>query len=846
MAEPATRTRRPVTQRRRTVLTRGTSMLRRAPVTLGLLAGLWILAAATGSVLHGPSRGVAHNVSLGIANFSDGHVWVLWTSGLFASRLSEYLLATIVILAVAVPVENISGSGRFAVSAVATQGVGAAAALALAQIASMVPNSWGLELHGHLIEDPLPWVIGTLLAATAAMPTLWRRRIRMVTVVFLITTALFAGHLQDLTRLCAALAGLALGPILFRGRTHTTTLGGTIREQRTLVALVVAASVLGPMLAAFSPHAIGPLSALRELFGQVPYTARELVDVCADPALQGECRKGQQALRLSGFGPVVANLMPAVVLLVGAEGLRRGRRAAWLLATCGHAALIAAAAASIIVRITERDETRSLVYGVHRHGSLYQELAPLSALLAVLIVLLATHRLFDVRAPRGTYRHVLLGTAAAAAVALVVYVAVGSLLTDGFDRDSGPVTLLRDFPHRLVPPVYLQLFEPPVLPLTTPATLLFEWAGVSVWIVFAVLMLRSFMIPVLGHSPADEQRVRALLRSPGGDSLSWMITWPGNSYWFSDNGAHTIAYRVHSGVALTTGAPVGDPATRAGAVDSFAAYCQRNGWTPCFYSVGEDLAVIAREHGWGCVQIAEETVIDLPDLAFKGKKFQDVRTSLNRATKQGIEARWTTFAEAPLSVTSQIVEISEEWVADKGLPEMGFTLGGLDELKDPEVRLLVALDGDEHVHGVTSWMPVFRDGELVGLTLDFMRRHSDGFPPAMEFLIASAALSSREDGLEFLSLSGAPLASAVDASDGDDRGALDDLLDLLGHTLEPVYGFRSLLTFKAKFQPRYRPIYMVFPDSTALPGIGIAVGHAYLPNMSLEQGRQLMSRILQR
>ncbi|MFD6893629.1 bifunctional lysylphosphatidylglycerol flippase/synthetase MprF [Rhodococcus sp. NPDC060086] len=821
-------------------------MLRRAPVTLGLLASLWILAAATGSVLHGPSRDVARNVSLGISSFSDGHIWVLWTSGLFASGLGDYLLATVVILAVAVPVENISGSGRFAVSAVVTHGVGAAAALALAQVASMVPNSWRLELHGHLIEDPLPWVIGTLLAATAAMPTLWRRRIRMVTVVFLVTTALFAGHLQDLTRLCAALAGLALGSILFRDRTRTTTLGGTIREQRTLVALVVAASVLGPMLAALSPHAIGPLSALRELFDQVPYTTRELVDVCADPTLHGECRKGQEALRLSGFGPVVANLMSAVVLLVGAEGMRRGRRAAWLLVTWGHGALIAAATTSVVVRVVERDETRSLVYGVHRHGSLYQELAPLSALVAVLIVLLATHRLFDVRASRGTYRRVWLGTVAAVAAALVVYVAVGSLLADGFDRDPGPVTLLRDFVHRLVPPVYLQLFEPPVLPLTTPATVLFEWVGTAVWIVFAVLMLRSFMIPVLGHSATDEQRVRALLRSPGGSSLSWMITWPGNSYWFSDDGAHTIAYRVHSGIALTTGDPVGDPSTRTEAVDAFAAYCLRNGWTPCFYSVSEDLATIARDHGWSCVQVAEETIIDLPELAFKGKKFQDVRTSLNRAAKQGIQARWTTFSDAPLSVVSQIAEISEEWVADKGLPEMGFTLGGLEELKDPEIRLLVALDDDGHVHGVTSWMPVFRDGTPVGLTLDFMRRHSDGFPPVMEFLIASAALSAQEDGLEFLSLSGAPLASATENSGTDERGALDDLLKLLGQVLEPVYGFRSLLSFKTKFQPRHRPMYMVFPDATALPGIGLAVSHAYLPNMSFGQGRQLMSRILQR
>ncbi|MCZ1073569.1 bifunctional lysylphosphatidylglycerol flippase/synthetase MprF [Rhodococcus sp. A5(2022)] len=825
---------------------RAGGVLRRAPVSLTLLAVFWVAGLVTGSVLHGPSRELALQISLGTGSIGEGRVWVLWTSGLFASGLGEYILATAAILAVAVPVENRIGAGRFAVAAVVSQGAGATLALVVALLASSVPNSWGFELHGHLIEDPLPWILGALLAATAGMGTLWRRRIRTLVLVFLVTTALFAGHLQDVTRLCAALTGFFLGPVLFGRSARGPALGGTVRERRTLVALVVAASVLGPVLAAFSPHAIGPLSALRELFDQVPYTARELVDVCADPALRDECRKGQQALRLSGIGPLVMNLMPSAVLLVGAEGLRRGRRVAWLLSVWGHVALIAVAAVSVIVQITEQDETRSLLYGARRSSSVSMELAPLLALVAVLVLLLATRRLFGVQAPRGTYPRVWLGTGAAAGVALVTYVALGTLLSDDFDRDPGIGTLLRDAPRRLVPPVYLQLFEPPVLPLTSPATLLFEWVGVLVWVTFCMLMLRSFVVPAVGHDPRDELRVRALLHRPGGSSLSWMTTWSGNRYWFTADGRHAVAYRVHSGVALTTGDPVGNPADLERAVDEFATYCLGNGWTPCFYSVGEDTAAIGRGHGWSCLRVAEETVVALPGLAFKGKKFQDVRTALNRAVKDGVQARWTTFAEAPLAVTEQIVAISEEWVADKGLPEMGFTLGGLEELRDPEVRLLLAIDADDRVHAVTSWLPVYRDGALIGLTLDFMRRRSEGFRPAMEFLIASAAMSAQEEGLEFLSLSGAPLAGTDPAADALDRGALDALLDLLGRTLEPVYGFRSLLAFKTKFQPQHRPMYMVFPDAAALPTIGLAVGHAYLPDVSLGQGRRLVAQLLRR
>ena len=164
---------------------------------------------------------------------------------------------------------------------------------------------------------------------------------------------------------------------------------------------------------------------------------------------------------------------------------------------------------------------------------------------------------------------------------------------------------------------------------------------------------------------------------------------------------------------------------------------------------------------------------------------------------------------APLSITEQIRAISEEWVADKGLPEMGFTLGGLDELDDEQVRCLIAIDTDHTVHGITSFLPVYRDGQIIGWALDFMRRRTTGFSGVMEFLIATAAVQFRDEGAEFLSLSGAPLAR-VDR--GDDRDAVQRLLDMLGRVLEPVYGFQSLLDFKAKFQPTYQPLWMSYPD----------------------------------
>jgi lysylphosphatidylglycerol synthetase-like protein (DUF2156 family) len=104
----------------------------------------------------------------------------------------------------------------------------------------------------------------------------------------------------------------------------------------------------------------------------------------------------------------------------------------------------------------------------------------------------------------------------------------------------------------------------------------------------------------------------------------------------------------------------------------------------------------------------------------------------------------------------------------------------------------------------------------------------------MEFLIGSSALRFKEEGYRFVSLSAAPLARAPDElGTSSDQEALQKLLDFLGRTLEPYYGFQSLFAFKQKFQPVHQPMYLVFPDETALAEIGLAVARAYMPDARL-------------
>lgn len=81
---------------------------------------------------------------------------------------------------------------------------------------------------------------------------------------------------------------------------------------------------------------------------------------------------------------------------------------------------------------------------------------------------------------------------------------------------------------------------------------------------------------------------------------------------------------------------------------------------------------------------------------------------------------------------------------------------------------------------------------------------------------------------------------------GGEPRAVSSVLDRAGHALEPVYGFRSLLAFKAKFQPRYEPLFLTYPDPVALPAIGVAVGRAYLPDLTARQSARLVARMRER
>lgn len=339
---------------------------------------------------------------------------------------------------------------------------------------------------------------------------------------------------------------------------------------------------------------------------------------------------------------------------------------------------------------------------------------------------------------------------------------------------------------------------------------------------------------------AQREAVQGMLRTVGSTNrLAWMTTWPQNRWYHGSTAQGYLAHQVHAGVAIGLCDPVATGDTdRAAVLGEFAASARRRGLTPCVVAATAATAADAVAMGWRVLPVGEEAVVDLPGMSFHGRAWQDVRTALNQGARRGITVLSGPLESLPQPVRHQVAETSRGWASGRRLPELGFTLGGLDEAADPEVRVAVAVDANGVVHGLVSWLPSYRpsDGTVVGWTLDVMRRRgkNGSFRPVMELLIATSLVQFRDEGCGWASLSASPLSHLA-----DERGCcrpsagVDLLLRHVAGRLEPFYGFRSLHAFKAKFSPRFEPLYLAYPSDVALPRISVALARAYLPGARL-------------
>ena len=650
------------------------------------------------------------------------HLWTLVTAWMSSPRTP--LIGLLLLLTLGIAMERRLGARRFLVTALPSHVGGVGLALVCHPIIAPMWPTWGQQLLSRSVAGVSLLLLGPFMVVAGTMNATWRRRIHWLTLLTAILIVGVTGKPTTIAWLGAVSAGIVLAGPLARPLTPDTAIPATPHSERNMVALIVCAWAGVLILTVMSREPFGPLSDARTGILPTSFGAHH---------------------RLDG---TLLILMPLLLQLTLADGLRRGRRAAAVgtIALQGILALCSVRSAAAIGLETEsalRPISPSWLASKHL-------ILPLALNIAVILLVVWNHDHLRLHTRPGVIRTAV-GFWVVSVIALgALSVVLGGAATQQFTPTATLPDLAIDYVTNLLPASAVGFLVPVLTPVGPLAHVSAVWCPAAVWASAIICTWAALHKPAVTAS-ASRADLKALVRTHGAGTLGWMLTWPGNEAWTSPDGESGFAFRAGSGVALTLSDPAADPKRIPQTVEAFAHYAHQAGMVPALYSVHEPTMLAARKLGWTVLQVAQEAVIDLPDLAFRGKAFQDVRTALNHAGREGITAVWTSWDEAPDGQRDQIRAISQNWARDKALPEMGFTLGGLTEIDDDETRLLLAVDAENTVQAVTSWMPVYRDGRVIGLTLDVMRRREGGWRPAIEFLIARAAQDAQARGLEMLS-----------------------------------------------------------------------------------------------
>lgn len=377
--------------------------------------------------------------------------------------------------------------------------------------------------------------------------------------------------------------------------------------------------------------------------------------------------------------------------------------------------------------------------------------------------------------------------------------------------------------------VLRRLFFLPALelvPIERRGAWLLEAIPVVFWTLLVILVLESIRaVRAPRARRTDRVRSRELVLRHGRTSTAFMTTWPHNSYFFDASGRCMVAYRVQFGIAVALGDPIGPTELRGRTLTEFAAYCASQGWQHVILAATGSERSIYEAGGYSLLQIGQEAILPLEHLEFKGKKWQNMRSALNRAERLGMRFVLVEGARVGLELEPQLFEISREWEGSLKLPPMGFTLGRVEDVRDPEVEVAIAVDATGQVHGFVDWLPVPAER---GWVIDLMRRRGDAMSGTMEYLIGMSILAFQQRGERFVSLATAPLAG-LDRE--DDQELLPRILGRIYTSFGTYYNFQSLFDFKDRFQPLWEPVYLAYPDAMDLPRAAVAIVRVHLPRM---------------
>ncbi|MBX3026532.1 bifunctional lysylphosphatidylglycerol flippase/synthetase MprF [bacterium] len=339
-------------------------------------------------------------------------------------------------------------------------------------------------------------------------------------------------------------------------------------------------------------------------------------------------------------------------------------------------------------------------------------------------------------------------------------------------------------------------------------------AGVGVGVVAAALAVWHLLSPSrLRPAPPDADSLAAaravVARSPV--AASHLALLGDKSFLFNADRSAFLMYAVSGRSCVAMGDPVGTTDNRRELIWDFLELCDRHDTWPVFYEASAAALPHYLEAGLSPLKFGEEALVSLPAFSLEGSARKQQRYVLRSSEREGAEFEVRPPDGVP-ELIPQLRAVSDTWLREKRTREKGFSLGNFDPGYLAQCPLAVVRWRGEIVAFANLWCAA----ERAEVSPDLMRYLRAAPPSVMEYLFLKILLWAKDEGYAWMNLGMAPLAGLEARSAAPLWNRVGALAFRYG---EQFYNFQGLRQFKSKFDPEWRPKYLVYSGGLVLPRV---------------------------
>jgi lysyl-tRNA synthetase class 2 len=248
-----------------------------------------------------------------------------------------------------------------------------------------------------------------------------------------------------------------------------------------------------------------------------------------------------------------------------------------------------------------------------------------------------------------------------------------------------------------------------------------------------------------------------------------------------------------------------------------------NGWNISVLAANASWLPVYHAAGLQDIYMGDEAIVDCQTFSLQGKAMKSLRGAHNRMSKNGYRVQMYDPCNVDAKLKDALLSLMTE--TRQGEAERGFsmTLGRIFDPDDKGLLLAVCLDADGNPKAFNQYIPASAVG---GYSLDLMRRTSDPDAPngLTDFVIIETIAWMREKGMRGLGLNFAVMRAVLAGEEGTGPWRTIERRTL--HHYSDTMQIESLWKFNQKYDPLWRPRYVVTDAVLNRPRAGIAIARA--------------------